>query len=322
MKSLRYVAVVSAIMFIAVSVFGAERIEPLKFGNFNNWVTRNLKESLVIGGNKKTIYAIGPASTIEGNKAYVPQGGTPWATSNVYAHVSGVTKGSNAVYPYDRGGGNMCAQLCSKLERVKALGIINMDVMVAGSIFLGRMHEPITSTKNPYTKMEVGMPYTKRPSAFVVDYKVDMPATNTRIKSSGFGGKKTLPGRDTPVIFVFLQRRWETPDGKIHAKRVATGGEIFKKGTDWVNRHHIPLVYGDTSSHPELSWLKLRSGADAYCAKNSKGEMVPVVEEGFDSPNATPTHVVVMMSAGNGEPYVGTPGLTFYVDNAGFAFEN
>ena len=48
--------------------------------------------------------------------------------------------------------------------------------------------------------------------------------------------------------------------------------------------------------------------------------MVPVVEEGWDSADATPTHVIVMMSAGSGEAYVGSEGLTLYVDNVAFGF--
>ena len=47
---------------------------------------------------------------------------------------------------------------------------------------------------------------------------------------------------------------------------------------------------------------------------------MPVIEEKYDSPDATPTHLIVMLSAGNGEPYVGTPGLTFYVDNVALAY--
>lgn len=318
-RSIMIIAALAAMLFSAPGAGAQKRkVELLPFGNFNSWVTRNLKESLVIGGHDKTIYAIGPTETIEGNKAYVPKGGSPWATSNVYAHVSGVTKGSNAVYPFERSKGNYCARLCSELERVKALGIINMDVMVAGSVFLGRMIEPVRSTSDPYTKMEVGMPYTKRPKAFVLDYKVEMPAADTRIKSTGFGSKKTLQGRDTPVVFILLQRRWETPDGKLHARRVATGGEIFHKASGWVNGHRIPLVYGDVSGNPSLKWLPLRKADNAYYARNSKGKMVPVIEEGWDAPNAQPTHVVVMLSAGNGEPFVGTPGLTFYADNVGF----
>lgn len=312
------IAATALLALLTAAPVYAQRVEHLKYGDFNHWVTRNIKESAVIGGNQKTLYEVGPTATISGNKAYIPQGGTPWATSNVYAKVKGVVKGSNAVYPADRGGGNKCAKLCTQIERVKVLGLINMDVMVAGSMFLGRMFEPITSTSNPYSKMEMGVPYTRRPKALTLDYKVDMPAANTRTKASGLGSKKTLPGRDAAVVFVFLQRRWEDAQGNIHAKRVATAGQKFTKGTGWVNGARIPLHYGDASDMG--SFVALRSGKNAYYARNSKGKMVPVNEEGWDSPNAIPTHVVVMISAGSGEPYVGTEGLTFYADNVGFSF--
>ena len=101
----------------------------------------------MIGGHDKTIYEIGPTQTIGGNKPYSNLGGSPWATSNVYAKVSGVVKTSNAVYPADRSAKNKCAKLCTQIEKVKVLGLINMDVMVAGSMFLGKMFEPVTSTK-------------------------------------------------------------------------------------------------------------------------------------------------------------------------------
>lgn len=295
----------------------AQKTEYVNFGNFNNWVTRNIHESGVIGGNTKTIYEIGPTQTINGNTPYVNKGGSPWATSNVYAKVSGVVKGSNAVYPAVRSGANKCAKLCSQMEHVKVLGLINMDVMVAGSIFLGQIYEPISSTKNPYAKMNMGIPYTKKPKAVVFDYKIDMPATNSRTKSSGFGSKKTLPGHDEAVVFVFLQHRWEDADGKIHAKRVATGGEKFGRSTGWINGHKVNLVYGDCSGKAGYGWLGLRNGSNSYYARNSKGKLVPVKEEGWDA-NAAPTHIVLMMSAGSGEPYVGTEGLTMYVDNVGF----
>ena len=48
--------------------------------------------------------------------------------------------------------------------------------------------------------------------------------------------------------------------------------------------------------------------------------MVPIKEEGWDSPDATPTHVIVMLSSGYYEPYFGTEGLTLYADNVGFGF--
>lgn len=295
-------------------------VERIKYGDMNSWVTRNIKESGVIGGKTKSLYEIGPTGTI-GDKPYKNMGGSPWATSNVLAKVSGITKTSNAVYPAVRSGANKCAKLSTQIEQVKVLGVINMDVMVAGSMFLGEMIEPIKSTSNPYSKMNMGVPYTKRPSALVFDYKVDCPNVNSRVKSTGFSSKKTLPGRDAAVVFVFLQRRWEDAKGNIHAKRVGTGGQKFSSTTPWKNGHRIPIHYGNASTQPGYaSYLGLRSGSNAYYARNSKGRLVPVIEEGWDDANATPTHAIVMFSAGSGEPYVGTEGLTLYVDNVGFGF--
>lgn len=308
-------------MICCASSVYAQSVERIKYGDFSNWVTRHIHESAVIGGHDKTIYEIGPTQTIDGNKPYSNLGGSPWGTSNVYAKVSGVVKTSNAVYPFERSANNKCAKLCTQIENVKVLGLINMDVMVAGSMFLGQMIEPVTSTKNPYSKMEMGVPFTKRPTALVFDYKVDMPNVNYRIKSTGFSSKKQLPGHDNAVVFVFLQRRWEDADGNIHAKRVATAGEYFTKASSWANGHRLPFVYGDLSAKGAVpEYLQLRNRDNRYYARNSKGKMVPVTEEGWDAAGAAPTHIIVMFSAGSGEPYVGTEGLTLYVDNVGFAY--
>lgn len=310
------------IMLLAFLSQGASaQVEQIKYGNFNQWVTREIHESAVIGGREINLYEVGPTQTITGNKPYGSLGGSPWGTSNVYAKVSGIVKGSCAVFPADDPGYGKCAKLASLLEEVKVLGLINMKVMVAGSMFLGHMIEPVTSTSNPYSKMDMGMAYTKRPKSLVFDYKVDMPNVDYKIKATGFGPQKKLSGRDEGVVFVFLQRRWEDAQGNIHAKRVATGGKLFDSSSPWVRKYKLALVYGDASKKAGYApYLALRSGNNAYYAKNSKGNMVPVVEEGWDSADAKPTHVIVMFSAGNGLPYEGTPGLTLYIDNAGFGF--
>ncbi len=313
------------ILLILLALVGldcnAQHTEYFKYGNFNNWITRHIKESAVIGGDEKTIYEIGPKQTLTGNVAYTPKGGSPWGTSNVYAKVSGVVKTSNAVYPHTRKSGDQCAKLCTQMEHVKVLGLINMDVMVSGSIFMGRMFEPITSTKNPYSKMEMGIPYTKRPDYLIFDYKVDMPKSNSRTKSTGFGSKKTLPGKDSAMVFVMLQKRWEDSNGNLHALRVGTGGELYSTTTDWKNGHKMPIKYGDCSKSLTISWLQLHQDkSKTYCSRNSKGKMVPVIEEGWASADETPTHIIVMFSAGSGEAYVGTEGLTLYIDNVGAYF--
>lgn len=293
-------------------------LEKIKYGDFSNWVTRNIKESKVIGGKTKTVYAIGPKQTIEGNKAYTPQGGSPWATSNVYAKVSGVVKGSNTVSP-ELIHGNVMAKLTTKIEEVKVLGLVNMDVMVAGSIFLGKVAEPISSTKSPYSKMEMGMPYTKRPKALVFDYRVDMPNSNTRVKATGFGSKKTLQGRDNAEVYVLLQKRWEDAKGNIHALRVGTGRERYSKSVGLTMKHQLPIYYGDIRNEPYYkSYMGLLG--DKYYAYNSKGKLVPVHEDGWASADETPTHVLVMASSTCGEAFIGTEGLTLYIDNISFGF--
>lgn len=311
--------ILAALAFISLSAF-ALRLEPIKFGAMNQWYTREISESAIIGGGKKTLYEIAPAGKTSGNKAYRNLGGSPWATSNVYAKVSGVVKGSCAVEPATVGGQKM-AKVQAKMEHVKALGIINMDVMVAGTIFLGEIVEPITSTKTPFGKMSMGMPYTKRPQALVFDYKVDMPNVNTRIKASGLGAKKTLQGRDQAEVYVLLQKRWEDTQGNIHAQRVGTGRERYSKSVPLTKGHQLKIHYGDITKQSFYKpWMGLLNGAKAYYAKNSKGKLVPVQEEGWAPVDAVPTHVLLMASSSCGEPFVGTEGVTLYVSNFAFGF--
>ena len=299
---------------------GALRLEPIKYGDMENWVTRNIKESKIIGGHDKTLYEIAPATTINGNKAYKNMGGSQWATSNAYAKVCGVVKGSNTVEPAQRGGSTV-AKCSAKMENVKALGIVNMDVMVAGSIYLGEMFEPVTSTKSAYSKMEMGIPYTKRPKALVYDYEIVMPNVNTRVKSTGFSKQKTLQGRDNAEVYVLLQRRWEDEEGNIYAKRVGTGRERYNKSVPWTRKHELPIHYGDITKQSFYKpWMGLLDGEKAYYARNSKGKLVPVHEIGWDAPDATPTHALMMASASCGEAFIGTEGLTLYIDNIAFGF--
>lgn len=298
----------------------ALRLEPIKYGNMENWVTRNITESKIIGGNHKTLYEIAPKATITGNKAYKNMGGSPWATSNAYAKVCGVVKGSNTVEPAKKGGSTV-AKCSAKMENVKALGIVNMDVMVAGSIYLGEMFEPVTSTKGAYGKMEMGIPYTKRPKALVYDYAIEMPNVNTRTKSTGFSSKKTLQGRDNAEVYVLLQRRWEDKDGNIYAKRVGTGRERYNKSVPWTKQHQLPIHYGDITKESYYKpWMGLLDGEKAYYARNSKGKLVPVHEVGWDDADATPTHVLMMASSSCGEAFIGTEGLSLYIDNIAFGF--
>lgn len=313
--------IILVLLFVSwfYSEIDAETVESLKYGDFQHWVVRKIPESRMIGGKKKTLYEIGPSDTIDGAKPYINAGGSPWATSNVFASPGAmgvhINKGSNAVFPYNRGNGNIACRMTTMFDSVKVIGMININVLVGGSIFLGKMLEPVRSTKNPYSNMDMGIPFTRRPKALQFDYKVDVPDVNTRVYSNGFS-KKVLAGRDSSEVFIILQRRWEDADGNLYARRVGTGRERFFINSGWVNGHRLPVQYGDITQNPDYKpWMGLIPKEKSYYARNSKGKMVPVVEVGWDSVDAVPTHIIVMASAACGTAYVGTPGQTLYVDN-------
>lgn len=294
----------------------------MKYGDMNSWLTRNIKESRLLGGNTKQVYEITATGTDNSGKAYKNANGSPWGTSNVLASPAGVVKTSNAVYPEARSGQGKCAKLMCEYETCKVLGMVNLEVVVGGSMFTGQMLEPIKSTKNPYSKMNMGIPFTKHPKAMRFDYKVLIPAEHTITYSSGFGKKKTSAGVDRPEALIFLQRRWEDADGNLYAKRVGTGRETYGKSTSgWVNGHDVKIIYGDPKgqvSNPAT--YKLIPETKSYYGYNSKGKLVPVKEVGYDSPDATPTHMIVMFSACSGDAYTGTLGTTLWVDNVGLVY--
>lgn len=316
MKPLHLFFITSALVS-SQTVLHAESKEGIAYGDFNSWIIREIKESSIIGGNTKTLYEIGPDKTIKGDIPYTNEGGSPWATSNVMAKVVGITKCSNAVFRDTRTQGDHCVKMTTILESVKALGIINMKVLVSGSIFLGEMFEPISSTKSPYSKMEMGIPFTKRPTSLVFDYKVSVPENNKMIYSSGFGSQKKLDTPDNAEVFIILQRRWEDADGNIHAKRVGTGRQRYSQSTQgWINSHKLPIWYGDITKRDDFkSYMDLIPKEKSYYARNSKGKMMPVVEEGWDDAEATPTHMLIMASSGCGTAYTGTEGMTLWLDN-------
>ena len=61
--------------------------------------------------------------------------------------------------------------------------------------------------------------------------------------------------------------------------------------------------------------MGLITGDRVFYAKNSKGKLVPVVEEGWASASETPTHIVVKFDSSHGGAYVGTIGNTLWIDN-------
>lgn len=297
-----------------------ERVEPIPFGDMDRWIDRQIKESAIIGGETKHVYAIGPTMTIESNEAYENMGGSPWASSNILARVAGITKTNTSVFPEKRGDG-YCARLDTRMESVKALGFINITVLAAGSVFLGEMHEPITGTKNPMRKLDTGIPFTQKPKALRFDYKIRMSERENRIRATGFSRIKDVEGKDYPEVNLFLQKRWEDKDGNIYAKRVATMVVRFDHTTnDWQNDATFTLLYGNITGHPDYDPDMMRLQVQERYAVNSKGESVPIQEVGWGTAGDEPTHLQLQFTSSHGGAYIGSPGNSFWVDNVEFVY--
>ena len=286
------------------------------FGDFDQWIVRNIKESRIIGGNTKHLYEIGPTAEWNNNNAYTNQGGSPWATSNVMAKVCGITKTNNSVYREERGNG-YCARLETHIEEVKVMGLVNIEVLAAGSVFLGEVPEPITGTSNPMSKLSIGVPFTERPKAIQFDYKVKLTDDTCRIRMTGFSKVSKVAGADMPDAICLLQKRWEDKDGKIHALRIGTMIYRFNQTTDdWVNNANFEIKYGDITNDADYKdYMGLIIGDDAIYARNSKGKMVTVSEDGWADADETPTHIVLKFDSSHGGAYIGSVGTTLWIDN-------
>lgn len=305
-------------LLCSITTSSAQNRELIPFGDFENWLSRDIKESFLIGGKVQRIYAIAPEGNIEGPVPY-RRGVSPWSTSNALAIVSGITKTSNTAFPEVRtSGGGRAAKMESSLVSCKVLGLVNITVMVCGSVFLGETIEPISDTKNPYSKLDMGIPFTKRPAALIYDYNTIIKNKGVIITAKGWGTSESK-GTDYAQTIVMLQNRTELPDGSIIARRVATGKEYITRTTNgWVNEHKLPLHYGDIT---KMEHFKPHMGlSDTYYAKNSRGEMVSVKEIGWATADIPVTHVIVFFSSGYHEAFVGALGNTFKIDNVKFEY--
>ena len=221
----------------------ADKEEYLPYGNMNSWTIRKIKESGVIGGDTKTLYEVGPNRTITGNTPYTNGGGSPWGTSNVMAKVMGVVKTNNSVYR-DRHGSGYCAKLETHIEKVRVLGLMNMKVLAAGSLFLGDMKEPITGTKDGPKAMNNGIRFTKKPKAIKFDYKVKVMPEMWRTRSTGFGRKSQIPGQDSVAVVLLLEAVGRQRRKCLFQARGDDGAAVFP----------IPTGVGEWSDLPHHVW--------------------------------------------------------------------
>lgn len=300
---------------LSLYLHAQEEVEYLPYGKMDSWTVRYIKESFLLGGKTRTLYVIAKTDTIRQNKPY-PYGenGSPWGTSNAYAKVLGVEKAAVSVTPEKRGNG-YCCRLETTLQTVTAVGI-DLKALATGSLFTGRLIDPVTleGCKAPIKTIDMGIPFTKRPKALMLDYKAVIQQGKDLVKATGSTKVTTVKGQDAGEIVLFLQHRWEDDNGNIFAYRVGTACErITPSIPTWQNDHKLPVRYGDiTQSSDYKTWEKLSK--DRFMARNSKGKMVPVQEVGYKA-DVEPTHLILQISAGCQEPFVGCPGNVVWCDN-------
>ena len=288
-----------ALLLLLVSLpLRAQRVEPVPYGDFEQWRTKDVKESAIMGGNTHTLYYVGADG---------------WASSNAWARVMGVVKTSVTMEP-DDGPTGKCARLSTRFAACRVAGLVDIKVLATGALYWGKMLEPIRGVSKPYSYMDWGIPFTGRPSALLLDCKAYLPNTGILTKGTTFQ-QKEFPGEDPCQIFLILQYRWEEADGSIHALRVATGVRRIAKSMDW-QAFRVPLVYGDARRSPSYGdgW-GLLTGERSLYALNSKGQRKRIIEEGWAAADTPCTHAVLQITAGCHGAFVGALDNTLWVDN-------
>lgn len=312
----------SAASFLCAAVSASAQDDIVRkinsYGTFDSWSVREIEESGIIGGQTKYLYEFygSPADTLR-------QGKTPfespedylWRTNNVLAVVAGVVKTSNTVYPEKRGDG-YCARIETHTEKVKAMGIVNMEVTCQGALMVGVLPEPIKDTKSPMTKVLYGIPFSGQPRAVRFDYKADVG--HEAVRGTGFSKLKPLGYPDWAEITVVLQKRWEDEDGRVHALRVGTAIErVTEDIPEWINGHELEIIYGDITGEPFYEeYMGLKTDPETrYYARNSKGDNVVVEEDGWAEPRTEPNYLMVHFLSSCGKAFYGGVGNVLWVDN-------
>lgn len=300
------------LLLISQLAFG-QHYEKVSFGDFEQWTVRYVTESKIIGGQEKALYVIGPTDTIHSNEIYDYKN-TIWSTSNAFAKVMGVVKTSNNVTP-DKGPSGTCAKLATEFAYCKVAGLVNIKVLAAGSIYWGKMLEPVTGVSDPFAFIDWGIPFSKRPNALVLDYKATIPNTGKLVKGTT---TRTIEfdGYDPAEILFVLQYRWEDEKGNVHAKRVGTAiCHIDQSSNGWIKDFRVPVIYGDARESADFQpYMDLLTGDMTMYTINSKGKKKPILEETWADPDCPATHAIMWLTSGSSGAFIGAIGNVLWLD--------
>jgi hypothetical protein len=285
----------------------------LKYSLLDNWYSRKLKESSLLSGNTIELYGVGKVSAVADlTDLKLKDNSSPWATTNIYARMV-LDVGNTRVIPEKRGDG-YCARLETKIRKDNIAGF-KVDVLLAGTLFLGETIEPVKGMKEPEKSASQGIPFTGMPKAVKFDYKYHIGKTRVEATTN----VKAVTGEDKADFSILLQKRWEDSNGNVFATRIG-GNRLFFTGTvnQWVNGATYPVYYGDATNLPQYDpkTMGLIPSVGKVYVKNSKGVLVPLVEKGWGKPGETPTHMIMYFTSSyEGMKYTGSTESVFWVDN-------
>lgn len=317
-KTIRIFAIIG-LLAIGNGMLAQERwTEPIPYGDMDQWQVRYIKESKLLGGKTKTLYALAATDTIRENKAYVSAEGNPWGCSATYAKFMGIeTAMEGSVVPECRGYG-YCCRMRNVLEHVS---LCDLYAMVSGTIYIGTALEPlgIQAKSKPFTAIDFGVPFTKHPVALMLDYKATISDADSLITTER-NKPEMIAGHDCAVIYIYLQHRWEDKEtGKIYARRVGTAYErICKTIPEWINNHEIPIRWGNITEFADYQDYEGLNRVDMM-SRNSQGKMVRVEEVAWSIDE--PTHIVMYISSSNAGVFRACEGNTLWVDNLRLVYE-
>jgi len=290
----------------------------LNYSSLDSWFARKVKESILLSGKTIDLYGVGevnPGADVYDTKLKDPK--SPWGTTNIYSKMV-LDLGNTRVYPEKRGNGS-CCRLETAIRKDNIVGL-KIEVLIAGTLFVGELIEPVRGLKDPLKNVNQGIPFTKKPKAVKFDYKYHIG--NQRVKA--IYGVDPAEGNDKAEFCMILQKRWEDQNGNVFATRIG-GARQFFSGTvsQWINGATFPVSYGDVTQLPEYDakTMGLIPAVGEVYVKNSHDKMVPLVETDWGKPDDVPTHLIFYFTSSyQGILYQGSPESVFWVDNIEFVY--
>lgn len=323
----KYLRCVIVIVLICSGLHAFSQISPneyidnsgqLNYSSLDYWYARKVKESILLSGKTIELYGVGkvdPKSDFYDTKLKDVK--SPWGTTNIFSKMV-FDLGNTRVYPEKRGNG-YCCRLETAIRKDNLAGL-KIEVLIAGTLFVGEMIEPVRGVKDPLKNVNQGIPFNRKPKAVKFDYKYK--AGKQRVNA--VYGVDPVAGIDKTEFCLILQKRWEDKNGNVFATRIGGARQFFTGTVDqWINGAIFPVSYGDITHLPEYDakTMGLIPGVSELFVKNSKNVMVPLVETGWGKPDDIPTHLILYFTSSyEGVQYIGSTESVFWVDNIEFIY--